>query len=77
MRQFNHIQLISEQLQTIIKEAVASKFNEHQVSNPKRHEKHVTIEVVSNVFKISISTVHNFRRIGILQASQVGGRVFF
>ncbi len=50
MRQFNHIQLISEQLQTIIKEAVASKFNEHQVSNPTRHEKHVTIEGVSNVF---------------------------
>ena len=41
------------------------------------HEEYLTTVEVSQLFKISISTVHNWRKAGTLLACQIGGKVFF
>ena len=41
------------------------------------HEEYLATVEVSQLFKISISTVHNWRKAGTLLACQIGGKVFF
>jgi excisionase family DNA binding protein len=41
------------------------------------HEEYLTTDEVSQLFKISKSTVHNWRKAGTLLACQIGGKVFF
>jgi excisionase family DNA binding protein len=40
-------------------------------------EQYLTREEVSELFKISLSTIHNWTKRGILQPYQIGGRVYF
>ena len=70
-------QVSPEKLQTIINEAMASQLKSIQLSAPTSHEEYLTTVEVSQLFKISISTVHNWRKAGTLLACQIGGKVFF
>lgn len=40
-------------------------------------EHYLTREEVSKLLKISLSTIHNWNKEGILQPYQIGGRVYF
>ncbi len=40
-------------------------------------EEYLTVKDVADLFHISIATVNNWRREGILFAYQIGGKVFF
>ena len=40
-------------------------------------EQYLTREEVSELFKISLSTIHNWTKRGILHPYQIGGRVYF
>ena len=40
-------------------------------------EKYLTREEVSKLLTICLSTIHNWTKKGILQAYQIGGRVYF
>lgn len=40
-------------------------------------EQYLTREEVSKLLKISLSTIHNWTKRGILSSYQIGGRVYF
>ena len=40
-------------------------------------EQYLTREEVSELLKISLSTIHNWKKRGILHPYQIGGRVYF
>ena len=77
MSQLFITQVRPEELQTMINEAMASQLKSIQLSTPTSHEEYLTTVEVSQLFKISISTVHNWRKAGTLLACQIGGKVFF
>ena len=67
-----------EQLINIINEAISSELKKLNLGNPKQLlEEYLTIKEVSLIFKINISSVHNWRKEGHLKAHQIGGRVYF
>ena len=70
-------QVSPEKLQTMINEALASQLKNIPLSSTTSHEEYLTTDEVSKLFKISISTVHNWRKAGTLLACQIGGKVFF
>ena len=77
MKQFNITQVNPGELQTMINEALASQLKSIQLSSTTSPEEYLTTVEVSQLFKISISTVHNWRKSGTLVACQIGGKVFF
>ena len=77
MKQFNITQVSPEELQTMFNEALASQLKSIQLSSTTSPEEYLTTVEVSQLFKISISTVHNWRKSGTLLACQIGGKVFF
>ena len=77
MKQFNITQVSPEELQTMFNEAMASQLKSIQLSSTSSPEEYLTTVEVSQLFKISISTVHNWRKAGTLLACQIGGKVFF
>ena len=65
-------------------ELVARVVNElkqsQQLVNPKtisQPEEYLTVKDVADLFHISIATVNNWRREGVLVAYQIGGKIFF
>ena len=77
MKQFNITQVSPEELQTMFNEALASQLKSIQLSSTTSPEEYLTTVEVSQLFKISISTVHNWRKAGTLLACQIGGKVLF
>lgn len=77
MKNLLFTQVTSCELQTMINEAMASQLKSIQLSSTTSHEEYLTTDEVSKLFKISISTVHNWRKAGTLLACQIGGKVFF
>jgi excisionase family DNA binding protein len=77
MKNLLFTQVSPEELKTLINEALASKLKSIQLSSATSHEDYLTTVEVSQLFKISISTVHNWRKAGTLVACQIGGRVYF
>ena len=77
MSQLFITQVSPGELQTMINEAMASQLKSIQLSSTTSHEEYLTTVEVSKLFKISISTVHNWRKSGTLLAFQIGGKVFF
>ena len=65
-------------------ELVARVVNElkqyQQLATPQtisNSEEYLTVKDVANLFHISIATVNNWKREGILVAHQIGGKIFF
>jgi transposase len=44
---------------------------------PKEPKQYLTRLEVSKMFSVDLSTVHNWTKKGILNAKQIGGRVFY
>ena len=57
---------------------VASVVNElkNELKQAIFTEQYLTREEVSELLKISLSTIHNWTKRGILQAYQIGGRIY-
>lgn len=72
------VQVTPDELQEAIIEGVKTQLNnlkEH--FEPKRPNEYLTRHEVSKMLSIDLSTVHNWTKKGIIEAHQIGGRVFY
>ena len=76
--QVQFISVTPEQLQNAIIDGV-----KNQLEDLKKHFKHkepkqyLSRQEVSKLLSVDLSTVHNWTKKGILEANQIGGRVFY
>lgn len=78
MQNIQFIQYTPEQLQTAIIEGVKNHLDELKKHfQPKEPKQYLTRQEVAEMFSIDLSTVHNWTKKGILNAHQLGGRVFY
>jgi len=72
MRHLNTFETTKDQL-------VAQVVNElkNELKQATFTEKYLTREEVSELLKISLSTIHNWTKRGILLPYQIGGRVYY
>ncbi|MEH6769455.1 helix-turn-helix domain-containing protein [Maribacter arcticus] len=67
-----------EQLRTAISKDVESQLDDLKKHfQPKTPTEYLSRQEVAQMFKINLSTVHNWTKNGTLQAFQIGGRVFY
>lgn len=71
--------LNKKSFQTTQEQLVARVVNElkNELKQATFTEQYLTREEVSELLKISLSTIHNWTKRGILSAYQIGGRVYF
>ena len=71
--------LKSNVFETTQKQLVARVVNElkNELKQANFKEQYLTREEVSEMLKISLSTIHNWCKKGILKPHQIGGRVYF
>ncbi|MDB4752598.1 helix-turn-helix domain-containing protein [Winogradskyella sp.] len=72
MRHLNTFQTTQDQL---VARVVSELKNE--LKQATFTEQYLTREEVSKLLKISLSTIHNWTKRGILQPFQIGGRIYF
>lgn len=78
MQTIQFVQVTPEQLQNAIIEGVKSQLDDLKKHfEPKTPKQYLTRVEVSKMFSIDLSTVHNWSKKGILNAKQLGGRVFY
>jgi len=78
MKTIQFIQVTPEQLQNAIIEGVNSKLDDLKKEyQPKEPNEYLTRNEVAEMLKIDLSSVHNWRKKGILKAFQISGRVYF
>ena len=78
MKQIQFIQVTPEQLSEAIIDGVKTQFDNlktHFV--PKEPTEYLTRKEVSDLFKVDISTIHNWTVKGILKAYSIGRRVYY
>lgn len=78
MKQIQFVQVTPEELQHAIIEGVKSQlkvFEKH--FQPKEPNEYLTRVEVAELFKIDLSSVHNWTKKGILISYQIGGRVYY
>jgi excisionase family DNA binding protein len=78
---FKSVQFIAvtpEQLQDAILEGVKSQLDDLKKGfQPKEPTIYLTRKNVAEMLSVDLSTVHNYTKRKILQAYQIGGRVFY
>lgn len=72
MRHSNSFQTTEDQLVAKVVNELKNEFKQANLT-----EQYLTREDVSDLLKISLSTIHNWCNKGILQPFQLGGRVYF
>ena len=78
MKTVQFIQVTPEQLQDAIIEGVNSKLEDLKKNfQPKVPNEYLTRNEVADLFKIDLSSVHNWTKRGILLSYQIGGRVYY
>lgn len=78
MEQIQFIQYSPQQLQEDIQKAVKSSltsFTNH--FQPKQPNEYLTRQEVAELFKVDISTIHNWCKKGRLKPYGIGARVYF
>lgn len=76
----NRIHLFEITPEELVARVVNELKQSQQLANPQtisQPEEYLTVKDVADLFHISIATVNNWRREGILVAYQIGGKVFF
>lgn len=72
------IQITPEQLQNAIIEGVKTQLEDLKKHlQPKEPTKYLTRNEVAKMLSVDLSTVHNYTKRKILQAYQIGGRVYY
>jgi uncharacterized protein YfbU (UPF0304 family) len=78
MKQIQFIQVSPEELQEAIITGVNIKLEELKKGfEPKSPTEYLTRIQVAEMFKINISSVHNWTKKSIIIAYQIGGRVYY
>lgn len=78
MEKIQFLQVTPEQLQNAIIEGIKTQLQDLKKHfQPKEPNEYLTRNEVAEMFKIDLSTVHNWTKKGILTAHQIGGRVFY
>lgn len=78
METVQFIQVTPEQLQDAILEGVKRQLDDLKKNfEPKTPNEYLTRNEVSEMLSVDLSTVHNYTKKGILQAYQIGGRVYY
>ena len=78
MEKIQFLQVTPEQLQTAIIEGVKQELKDLKKHfQPKEPTEFLTRNEVAEMFKIDLSSVHNWTKKGILISYQIGGRVFY
>lgn len=78
MQQIQFIQVTPEQLQDAIIEGVKSQIDDLKKNfQAKEPNEYLTRNEVAEMLKIDLSSLHNWKKRGILQAYQIGGRVYY
>lgn len=78
MKQIQFIQVTPEQLQEAIINGVKTQLDDLKTHfEPKEPTEYLTRKEVSGLFKVDISTIHNWTVKGILRAYSIGRRVYY
>ena len=78
MKQIQFIQVTPEQLQEAIINGVKTQLDNLKTHfEPKEPTEYLTRKEVSDLFKVDISTIHNWTVKGILKAYSIGRRVYY
>ena len=78
MEQIQFIQTTPEQLKKEIAEGVKSQLLEFlEVYKPKQPNDYLTRREVAELFKVDLSTIHNWCKSGKLKPLGIGARVYF
>ncbi len=78
MQQVQFISVTPEQLQNAIIEGVKSQLQDLKSHfQPKEPTEYLSRQEVAEMLSVDLSTIHNWKTKGILNAYQIGGRVFF
>lgn len=78
MQTVQFISVTPEQLQEAIIDGVKNQLKDlKEHFEPKKPNEYLTRQEVSRMLSINLSTVHNWTKKGIIEAHQIGGRVFY
>ena len=78
MKTVQFIQTSPEQLQDAILKGVKSQLDDLKKNfEPKTPNEYLSRNDVATMLKIDLSSVHNWKKKGILTAYQIAGRVYF
>jgi excisionase family DNA binding protein len=78
MMQVQFISVTPEQLQNAIIDGVKNQLEDLKKHfKPKEPKQYLSRQEVSKLLSVDLSTVHNWTKKGILEANQIGGRVFY
>jgi len=78
MKQIQFLQITPEQLQKAIIDGVKIQLNDlKEHFSPKEPTEYLTRKEVSDLFKVDISTIHNWTVKDILKAYSIGRRVYY
>jgi len=78
MKQVSLFEGTPEDFQQSIIKAIKKEFEVLKTQfQPKEPEEHLTRQQVADMLHIDLSSVHNWRKKGVLTAYQIGGRVIF
>jgi hypothetical protein len=78
MQTVQFISVTPEQLQNAIIKGVKTQLDDFKKHfEPKTPNEYLTRVEVSKMLSVDLSTVHNWTKKGILEANQIGGRVFY
>lgn len=72
------VQVTPDELKEAIIEGVKTQLKDlKEYFEPKEPNEYLTRQEVSKMLSIDLSTVYNWTKKGILEARQIGGRVFY
>ena len=78
METVQFIQTSPQQLKELISNDVREQLEElKKTFQPKEPNEYLTRNNVAEMLSVDLSTVHNWTKKGILQAKQIGGRIFY
>ncbi len=78
MSQLVFIQITKEELESLILQSVKTQLEDLKKHlQPKEPTKYLTRNEVAKMLSVDLSTVHNYTKRKILQAYQIGSRVYY
>ena len=78
MKQLQMIQITPDELKDLILVGIKAEFQDLKKHfQPKQPTEYLTRNEVAKMFKIDLSTVHNWTKKGILTSFQIGGRILY
>ncbi|SFN09427.1 DNA binding domain-containing protein, excisionase family [Paenimyroides ummariense] len=78
MEQINLLQYTSQELKEVIQNAITDSMATLQSKlQPKKADEYLTRQEVADLFKVDLSTIHNWCKQGKLKPYGIGSRVYF